>query len=70
MVCIFWMFPVLLVIHHYLVKNFISKTNRHLRLWHVSERGLVELSKQYFLGSEQLNTLKFHDHCILGSNID
>jgi len=36
----------------------------HLRLGHVSERGLVELAKQGLLGNEKLNKLYFCDKCI------
>ena len=38
----------------------------HLRLGHVSERGLVELAKQGLLGNEKLNKLDFCDNCTLG----
>ncbi|CAJ2668093.1 unnamed protein product [Trifolium pratense] len=38
----------------------------HLRLCHVSERGLVELAKQGLLGKEKLNKLDFCDNCTLG----
>jgi len=38
----------------------------HLRLGHVSERGLVELAKQGLLGNEILNKLDFCDNCTLG----
>jgi len=38
----------------------------HLRLGHVSERGLVELAKQGLLGNEKLNKLDFYDNCTLG----
>jgi len=38
----------------------------HLRLGHVSERGLVELAKQGFLGNEKLNKLDLCDNCTLG----
>ncbi|CAJ2678716.1 unnamed protein product [Trifolium pratense] len=38
----------------------------HLRLGHVSERGLVELAKQGLLGKEKLNKLDFCDNCTLG----
>lgn len=37
----------------------------HLRWQHVSERGLVELAKQGFLGRENLDKLEFRNHCIL-----
>ena len=38
----------------------------HLRLGHVSERGLVELAKQGLLRNEKLNKLDFYDNCTLG----
>jgi len=38
----------------------------HLRLGHVSERGLVELPKQGLLGKDKLDKLEFCEHCILG----
>jgi len=38
----------------------------HLRLGHVSERGLVELAKQGLLENEKLNKLDFCDNCTLG----
>jgi len=38
----------------------------HLRLGHVSERGLVELAKQGLLGNEKLNKLDLCDNCTLG----
>jgi len=38
----------------------------HLRIGHVNERGLVELTKQGLLGKDKLDKLKFCDHCILG----
>lgn len=38
----------------------------HLRLGHVSERGLVELAKQGLLGKDKLDKLEFCEHCILG----
>jgi len=37
----------------------------HLRLGHVSERGLVELAKQVLLGKDKLDKLEFCEHCIL-----
>ena len=37
----------------------------HLRLKHVSERGLVKLAKQGFLGKEKLDKLELCEHCIL-----
>lgn len=39
----------------------------HLKLVHISKRGLVELSKQSFLGSEKLNKLKICDN-LYGEN--
>jgi len=38
----------------------------HLRLGHVSERGLVELAKQGLLGKDKLDKLEFCEHCIRG----
>lgn len=38
----------------------------HLRLSHVSERGLVELAKKGLIGSKKLHKLEFCDYCILG----
>lgn len=37
-----------------------------LRLWHVSERDLIELVVKVLQGSEKLNTIEFSDHCMLG----
>ncbi|AET01177.1 hypothetical protein MTR_8g006040 [Medicago truncatula] len=38
---------------------------RKKRLVRLSERGLVELAKQGFLGRENLDKLEFRNHCIL-----
>jgi len=38
----------------------------HLRLGHVSERGLVELVKQGLLRKNKLDKLEFCEHCVLG----
>ncbi|KZV56298.1 hypothetical protein F511_00295 [Dorcoceras hygrometricum] len=38
----------------------------HLRLGHVSEKGLVELSKQNLLGRDKVDDLSFCDECVLG----
>jgi len=38
----------------------------HLRLGHVSRRGLIELAKQGLLGNEKLNKLDLCDNCTLG----
>ncbi|RDX86307.1 hypothetical protein CR513_32380, partial [Mucuna pruriens] len=40
----------------------------HLKLGHVSERGLVELEKQNLLTSDKLDKLGFCDYCILGKS--
>ncbi|RVW63580.1 Retrovirus-related Pol polyprotein from transposon TNT 1-94 [Vitis vinifera] len=40
----------------------------HLRLGHVSERGLNELSKQGLLGNDKLGTLEFCENCIFGKS--
>lgn len=56
-----------------IIQTYLSSQNFHdkskllnLGLGHVSERGLAELVKQGFLGSEKLNKLEFCDYCILG----
>src|ERR1044072_9168661 len=38
----------------------------HLRMGHVSERGLVELSKQGLLCGQQVGKLDFCEHCVYG----
>ncbi|KAE8716394.1 hypothetical protein F3Y22_tig00110121pilonHSYRG00025 [Hibiscus syriacus] len=38
----------------------------HMRLEHVSERDLKELSKQNLLGDEKISTLEFCKQCVLG----
>ena len=47
----------------------LSKTEIwHMRLGHVSERGLVELGKQNFLGGDKVEKLKFCEPCVLGKS--
>nr|KYP49222.1 hypothetical protein KK1_029061 [Cajanus cajan] len=41
----------------------------HLRLGHVSEKGLVKLGKQNLLNGDILDKLDFCDHCILGKSL-
>lgn len=44
-------------------KDFHVKTKKFLlRLWHVNERGLVEVDKKDFLGCEKLNELESCDN--------
>lgn len=38
----------------------------HMRLGHVSEKGLVELAKQNPFNGDKIEKLEFYDHCILG----
>ena len=38
----------------------------HMRLGHVSERGLLELSKQNLLCGDRIEQLSFCDQCVLG----
>lgn len=38
----------------------------HLRLGHVSERGLAELNKQNLLGGDKVGDLRFCEECVLG----
>ncbi|KAH9765484.1 hypothetical protein KPL70_001889 [Citrus sinensis] len=40
----------------------------HLRLGHMSERGLRELSKQGVLGKDKIETLRFCEECVLGKS--
>ena len=40
----------------------------HMRLGHMSERGLVELSKQGVLGVYKIEPLKFCEDCVLGKS--
>ena len=40
----------------------------HKRLGHVSEKGLLELSKQGLLGKEKLEDLEFHETCVYGQS--
>ena len=47
----------------------LSKTEIwHMRLGHVSERGLVELGKQNLLGGDKVEKLKFCEPCVLGKS--
>ncbi|KAH9670611.1 hypothetical protein KPL70_017043 [Citrus sinensis] len=49
-----------------------QKTNKtmlwHMRLGHMSERGLVELSKQGVLGVDKIEPLRFCEDCVLGKS--
>lgn len=36
-----------------------------LKLWHISERGWLDISKQGLLGSDKFHKLEFCDNCIL-----
>lgn len=38
----------------------------HMRLGHMSEKGLEILGKQGLLGSHKMEPLKFCEHCVLG----
>nr|KYP40581.1 Retrovirus-related Pol polyprotein from transposon TNT 1-94 [Cajanus cajan] len=38
----------------------------HMRLGHMSERGMMILSKQQLLGNHTVKELRFYDHCIFG----
>jgi len=40
----------------------------HLRLRHISERGLVELGKQNLLGGDSMEELEFCVQCVLGKS--
>jgi hypothetical protein len=40
----------------------------HLRLGHVSEKGLVELEKQNLLNGDKLNKLELCENCVLGKS--
>ena len=45
----------------------LSKTELwHMRLGHVSERGLIELEKQELLCGDKIQKLNFCEHCIFG----
>src|SRR3954470_16357279 len=47
----------------------LSKTEIwHMRLGHVSERGLVELGKQNLLGGDKVKKLQFCELCVLGKS--
>src|SRR3954471_23054695 len=47
----------------------LSKTEIwHMRLGHVSERGLVELGKQNLLGGDKIEKLKFCEPCVFGKS--
>ena len=56
-----------------LVATAVNKENEiaklwHLRLGHVSKRGLNELSNQDLLGNDKLGTLNFCENCIFGKS--
>ena len=56
-----------------LVATVVNKENEraklwHLRLGHVSERGLNKLSKQGLLRNDKLGTLEFCENCIFGKS--
>ena len=38
----------------------------HMRLGHVSEKGLIELAKQELLCGDRVEKLKFCEHCVYG----
>ena len=38
----------------------------HLRLEHMSERRLLELSNKGLLGSQAIGSMEFYEHCVLG----
>ena len=40
----------------------------HMRLGHVSERGMVELRKQNLLGGDKVENMKFCEPCVLGKS--
>ena len=40
----------------------------HLRLGHISEKGLIELEKQHLLMGDKLHKLEFCDQCVLGKS--
>jgi len=45
----------------------LSKTKLwHMRLGHVSEKGLIELAKQEVLCGDRMERLKFCEHCVCG----
>ena len=53
------------------VATVTEETNSHASLWHkrlghMSEGGLNELSKQKLLGKDDVWSLQFCEHCILG----
>nr|KYP64673.1 Retrovirus-related Pol polyprotein from transposon TNT 1-94 [Cajanus cajan] len=55
--------------HASIARNDIDKTKLwHLRLGHVSERGLIELEKQNLLKGDKLDKLEFCEHCVLGKS--
>ena len=56
-----------------LVATAVNKENEiaklwHLRLGHVSKRGLNELSNKDLLGNDKLGTLNFCENCIFGKS--
>lgn len=47
----------------------MSKTELwHMRLGHVSEKGLVELGKQNLLGGDKVEKLKFYETYVFGKS--
>ena len=53
------------------VATITEETDSHASLWHkrlghMSEGGLNELSKQKLLGKDNVGSLQFCEHCILG----
>ena len=47
--------------------QYISKTRMwHMRLGHISEKGLQELSKKKLLGDDKLEPLGFCEQCVYG----
>ena len=38
----------------------------HMRLGHMSEKGMMILQKQQLLGNQKLDELKFCEHCVFG----
>jgi len=38
----------------------------HMRLGHVSEKGLIELAKHELLCGDKMEKLKFYEHCVYG----
>ena len=58
------------VIGHVSVASGTENTARlwHLRMGHISEKGLEELEKQNLLLGDKLQKLDFCDHCVLGKS--